>query len=259
MFNKAKLRLKIGRQVIGEKFAGNVEGFALYKEWDAADRKHYYWEEWEITGFNNYDSWVEYDHYSEKVTVYQPVRATMSTAFEQLKKGSSVSITIDRDTAAITGIVKEAGVGELVQQKGKMTYQLFKGDKVAYAEINTPKGILSVEKYYTNDNGSVTTQYDYYLGTRSNKADQKKRFGRVIQPRLYKTKGGQAGLIAGGFILFMVVPSFIPRYETYCTPRTATTSTSASANTSDEIISRSATQNCYRRRVFGGGSGGGGK
>lgn len=254
---RPKARIKIGRMFSGEKISAVAEGYVIYKEWDPADRKNYYWEEWELRGFENYDSWVEYDHYTEKITLYEPLKLPEQLDARTMQKGQSVVVTIDKKT--VVGTVHEAGVGTAVRREGALAYHVFEGDKVAYAEINVPNiGTLSVEYY--NDK-----EQDNYLGKVLNRKEQKRLLGRVVSPLVTKARATVIGTVA--FIGVFSIPTFIPSYENYCTPKTI--SRTLSGNTTrvggqpsqpgDELVSESATQNCYRRKVYGGGGGGGGK
>src|SRR5690606_7095444 len=71
---RPKARMKLGKHLIGSPpWRSLPHGVVVYGEYDRADRTTYYWEEWELLGYENTDFWVEYDHYTRKVTLYRPV------------------------------------------------------------------------------------------------------------------------------------------------------------------------------------------
>lgn len=265
---RPKARLKIGQQYIGQKIAATAQGYVIYKEYDQVDRKNYYWEEWELTGFNDYDSWIEYDHYTEKITLYEPIDLGLNLDPQQLSAGQSLSTTVDG--RPVTLQVKEVGAGTVERREGTLTYHVFKGDVVAYAELTSNLGTISVEKYNEKE-------YDIYLGRVLSKTAQKVELGRVIEPTKV-TKNLKSIIIWAIFgPLFLVVlfaDSLFPSYQSYCTPRTAASNTQSRTITTgsttttlpapsyqpgDEVTSQDANQTCYRRRIYGGGSGGAGK
>ena len=78
-----RARLSPGEQLRGEGRPLSVTGCLLFKEWDPEDRRHYFWEEWQLSGMDDYDTWVELDHYDGRVYLYEPLRFV-----EQLDKES---------------------------------------------------------------------------------------------------------------------------------------------------------------------------
>lgn len=280
---KPAARIKIGSTFLGDKISATAEGYVIYKEYDQEDRQYYYWEEWELRGFNDYDSWIEYDHYTRKITLYEPLKPKEFIDPATLAKGQSIQFTTRRGEV-VDAHVTELGVGTVARREGTLTYHVFAGDKVAYAECRGPNGLYSIEKY--NDK-----ELDIYKGTVLSRSQQKKLLGRIIAPGLwglYRSQSLSAKLYTILFIGVMGL-SFgaeaIPQYETYCTPRTVTrqarpltvqpysptlsptpsisptppTYTAPPASPTDEVVSQDTSQTCYRRRVTGGGGGGGGK
>ena len=67
-----RARLSPGEQLRGEGRPLSVTGCLLFKEWDPEDRRHYFWEEWQLSGMDDYDTWVELDHYDGRVHLYEP-------------------------------------------------------------------------------------------------------------------------------------------------------------------------------------------
>lgn len=277
---KPAARIKLGNTFLGESISATAEGYVIYKQWDAADKKNYYWEEWELRGFNDYDSWIEYDHYTRKISLYEPLKPKEFVDPSLLTKGQVVNFTTRRGEA-IQATVSEVGVGTAVRREGTLTHHVFEGDKVAYAECAGPQGRYCIEKY--NDK-----EIDIYKMQVLTNAQQKKLLGRTVSPGLWGNIKNTPlltkiyVLIFGGIMAFSIVGSALPQYQSFCTPRTATptaaratgtsipltpnptttATTSTTASTvlpTDEVTSQDAKQTCYRRRVYSGGGGGVGK
>ena len=53
----------------------------------------YRWEEWELVGFNNYDSWLEIDHYTRKVSIYEPIYFMEPIDPVNFRKGDTITLT----------------------------------------------------------------------------------------------------------------------------------------------------------------------
>ena len=237
-FIRTCARLKIGQHFMGfgEKTSLTAEGVVLYKEWDATDKRHYYWEEWELRGFNTIDSWIEYDHYTKKVTRYIPLRTTQSIDLASLTAGQQ--LTIDTKDGSVPVTVHEVGAGTVEAVQGTFSYHLFKGDVVRYAELHAVDGQrrFSVEIY--NDK-----EFDIYEGHVLSKQAQKSLLGRVVKPI-------NRNIVLYALFIAVALPlSFWPRQETLCTPRTVT---SASGITTTE-------NHCTTRTIYGSGGSGSGK
>ena len=131
---RTKARLKINQILTGKKTNLRVVGCLLFREWDKKDKRFYYWEEWEITGLADYDSWVEYDHSDQTVSLYEPIRFTQTIDPTQLKKGQSFTVS-EQDGKDHVVVVDEVGIGEIMNIKGKNTYQVFPKELMAYATL----------------------------------------------------------------------------------------------------------------------------
>lgn len=243
MKKRPQARLKIGQSYNGKKTSYIAQGVVVFREWDPKDKQFYYWEEWELTGFNDYDSWVEYDHYTKKISVYEPIDIVERINARDLVAGQKVRLTVNRKL--VYGTVKEVGIASVDYLKGKMSYQLFEDDTFTYATIATAMGEVSIEDYRINGK----YEKDYYLGKRLSKKQQKAQFGKVLYPVNWKGIALSAGIGAA-----VIGPSFIPSYETVCTPRTAATQ----INAQDTVPTTDPNQVCTRRRVFFSGGAGGG-
>jgi len=181
---RTKARLKINQILTGKKTNLRVVGCLLFREWDEKKKRFYYWEEWEITGLADYDSWVEYDHSDQIVSLYEPIRFTKSIDPAQLEKGQSFTVS-EQDGKDHTVVVDEVGVGEIVNIKGKNTYQVFPKELMAYATLKdtgAPKNrqLITIEKYNNRE-------YDAYRKIQLSDKEQKKMFGRTIKPINWST------------------------------------------------------------------------
>ena len=72
--NGTRGNLQVGDLLQGSAGALSVTGCLLFKEWDSQDHCFYYWEEWQLIGASNADTWVEVDHDPGEVLFYEPVR-----------------------------------------------------------------------------------------------------------------------------------------------------------------------------------------
>lgn len=201
---KTRARLKINQILTGEKTNARVVGCLLFREWDEKDKRFYYWEEWEITGLRDYDTWIEYDHDEEEVSLYTPVRFTQAIDPQTLQKGQKVQLT-DVQGNAHNVTVEESGVGQIIAIQGKNTYQVFEGEMMAYATLQTAIGAkkrrVTVEKYNNRE-------YDAYYKVRLNDARQKQMFGRTIGP-LFTKKDVVAWILIIVFGLLMIGASIL--------------------------------------------------
>lgn len=181
MFGKrTQARLKIGEILRGTKTNFRVVGCLLFREWDRKDKTHYYWEEWELLGLENYDSWVEYDQYSHAVSLYEPIRFTTAIDPSTMQQGQQFALTSD-DGKQYQVTVTEVGAGEIVKIKGKNTYQVFEGESMSYATLQLQEDgkqhtrRVTVEKYNNRE-------YDAYIKKPLSAKRQKELFGRTITP-----------------------------------------------------------------------------
>lgn len=276
---KPSARIKIGSTFLGDKISATAEGYLIFKEWDAEDHQNYYWEEWELRGFNDYDSWIEYDHYTRKISLYEPIKFKEFIDPKLLKKNQAITITTTRGESIKANVV-EVGIGKVARREGTLTYHVFEGDEVAYAECAGPTGRYCIEKY--NDK-----EFDIYKMQILTRKQQKQMLGRTVSPGIWgNLKTMSIGtmiylLIFGGGFVWSMYDSVVPRYQSYCTPRnitqpvnppssfssgtnnsntsTSTSTTNSSVLPTDEVTSQDDNQTCYRRRVYSSGGSGTGK
>ena len=175
MLKPTKAKLKLHQILRGEKTNFRVAGCLVFKEKDPADGQFYYWEEWELLGFEDYDSWVEYDHYSGEISVYEPLSFTENVDPSSWGKGQTVNLQVEGESSPQMAVVKDVGEGTIHKIIGKNTYQVFEGEKMNYAVLQMGWRLITVEKY--NDR-----EYDIYEKRILNKTEQKKMFGRTLVP-----------------------------------------------------------------------------
>lgn len=232
-------RMKLGHALVGSPpWRSMPHGVVVYAEKDREDGRWYHWEEWELLGYQNLDYWVEYDHDTRKVTLYWPEDVPERLDPEQLRTGQQVTATVDGRAQQLR--VGEVGAGTIRDLEGSFTYDLQKGQKVAYAELHGDGFVLSVEKFDER-------VLDVYRGRELDAKAQKDHFGKVVAPRR------RASWIVGGFVAVLLLTNLAgacsPDTRTDCTPRSLATAPPAGST----VVSEDANQICYRRPVTGVG------
>lgn len=258
---RPKLRLVLGQELFAEKSGCVVQGYVIYREWDPEDNKSYFWEEWEVggPGSGDRDCWVEYDHYNEKTTLYEPIELDEKLEPWNLRPHQRVVLSIAG--TSYTGIVKEVSTNAVVaRREGQLSCNIVEGDRMHYADIQVvvrdggwSAEHISIERY--ND-----VEYAAYHGMVLSTSDQKRLFQKRIEPTWTRLRMLIVGIFCAalGFIgmIFMLIMNAPPSSNTYCTPRSVS---AAPSNHRDVVISQDDNQTCYRRVVYGGGSRGVGK
>ena len=128
-----RARLSPGEQLRGEGRPLSVTGCLLFKEWDPEDRKYYFWEEWQLSGMDDYDTWVELDHYDGRVYLYEPLRFVEQLDPGSLHPGQILTLTSGTDVYAAR--VVELGAGVLHETVGATSCRLARGEEMGYAEV----------------------------------------------------------------------------------------------------------------------------
>ncbi len=239
-----KAKMSLGKHLIGDPpWRSLPQGVAVYSMVDPEDHKRYYWEEWELLGYDHTDFWVELDHDDNTVTLYQPVEVDPAPHPEQLMLGQEVRIHVagKRRNYQVT----EVGAATLESVRGGFTYDIQAGQTMYYAELTGSDGkVLSIEKY--NE-----VWHDVYAGRVLSRREQKAHFGKVIAPGGGRLLAWFVMPIAGmAAVLGMAASCSSSGSSTYCTPRSA-----VQPVTTDKIVSQDDKQICYRRTVYGGGGG----
>ena len=90
-----KANLQVGEMLQGSGGTLSVRGCLLFKEWDTQDNCFYYWEEWQLIGANDADTWVEFDHDPGEFLLYEPVRLQEKIEPWALAVGQGLQLTIN--------------------------------------------------------------------------------------------------------------------------------------------------------------------
>ncbi len=236
---RPRARMALGKHLVGAPPWRSIpHGVVVYEEYDPADRTTYTWEEWEVLGYENLDFWVEYDHYTRKVTLYRPLEVVERLDPTHLQEGQWLGVTWRGQTHQVR--VDEVGVGRIAYLEGGFTYDLQLGQDVAYAELRGHGFVLSVEKFDER-------VLDVYHGVELDTAGQKAHFGKRVAPRNLR------GLVLGLVIALGIGGLGVACSQTVeqCTPRTVLAEPGGVTTTTEQV--------CVRRSVFGGGGGGLGK
>ncbi|MFF3065853.1 hypothetical protein ACFVQ3_14995 [Oerskovia sp. NPDC057915] len=239
--------MSLGKHLIGAPpWRSLPQGVVVYGEKDPSDGVTYYWEEWEVLGYENLDFWVEYDHDTKAVTLYRPAESEEALDPTRMRKGQTVTVTVAGTKHR--AVVSEVGVGTIASLDGSFTYDLTVGQRVAYAELRANRTVFSLEKF---DDRII----DLYHGTVLDSEGQKAHFGKRVAPRDVKVNPVVAFvlILAAGIGLFSACGDRDVDDDD-CTPRTVEQQYDASG---DLVPTENDT--CYRRSVYGGGGGGLGK
>jgi len=197
--NGTRANLQVGDMLQGS--AGNlsVRGCLLFKEWDTRDRCFYYWEEWQLIGGSNADTWVELDHDPGEILFYEPVRLQEAIEPWALAVGQRLQLTISG--APHQALVEEVTTGTLENVIGSPVCPLNIGEIMTYVELRLtdPAGVTS---RLTIDSHRFRDLLAYRKTTLSS-AQQKQLFGRV----LYNSRpvGGGAGRNIGCALVGAIV------------------------------------------------------
>ena len=244
-----RANLQVGEMLQGS--AGNlsVRGCLLFKEWDTQDRCFYYWEEWQLIGGSNADTWVELDHDPGEILFYEPVRLQEMIEPWALAVGQRLQLTING--APHQALVEEVTTGTLESVIGSPVCPLNIGETMTYVELRLtdPAGGTS---RLTIDSHRFRDLLAYRKTTLSS-AQQKQLFGRVLCSS--RPVGGGTGRKIGCAIVAAIV-SIVLAVGLFSACSSSSRSNGAdSTSTSDSSSSRT-----YRHRpVYGGGGGGVGK
>ena len=248
--NGTRGNLQVGDLLQGSAGALSVTGCLLFKEWDSQDHCFYYWEEWQLIGASNSDTWVEVDHDPGEVLFYEPVRLQEKIEPWALTVGQTMQMTING--VLHRGMVEEVTTGTLENVIGSPVCPLNIGETMTYAEVRLtdPAGVtsrLTIDSHRFRD---LLAYRKISLST----AQQKQLFGRVLYNRRSVT--GRTGrnigcAVVAAFVSIVLVGGLFSacsnpgRYSGDADP----TSTSHSGSSRG-----------YRHRpVYGGGGGGVGK
>ena len=235
--NGTRGNLQVGDLLQGSAGALSVTGCLLFKEWDSQDHCFYYWEEWQLIGASNSDTWVEVDHDPGEVLFYEPVRLQETIEPWALTVGQTMQMTT---------------TGTLENVIGSPVCPLNIGETMTYAEVRLtdPAGVtsrLTIDSHRFRDLLA-------YRKTSLSTAQQKQLFGRVLYNRRSVT--GRTGRNIGCAVVAALVSIvLVGGLFSACSNLSRTSGDADPTSTSHSGSSRS-----YRHRpVYGGGGGGVGK
>ena len=235
-----KANLQVGEMLQGSGGTLSVRGCLLFKEWDTQDNCFYYWEEWQLIGANDADTWVEFDHDPGEFLLYEPVRLQEKIEPWALAVGQGLQLTINGTPHQ--AVVKEVTTGTLEEVIGSPVCPLNICETMTYVELalTDPAGVTSK---LTIDSHRFLDLLAYRKTTLS-KGRQKQLFGRVLYNSRNVSglvaRNSRRALLSGAAVIGLAVGVF-----SSCT-RSGT--------------SRTGTSGGYRNRtVYGGGGGGVGK
>ena len=171
-----RARLSPGEQLRGEGRPLSVTGCLLFKEWDPEDRKYYFWEEWQLSGMDDYDTWVELDHYDGRVYLYEPLRFVEQLDPGSLHPGQILTLTSGTDVYAAR--VVELGAGVLHETVGATSCRLAQGEEMGYAEVELTdaRGATSRVTFDSHGYRDLVS----YRKRRLGRAEQRHLFGKMI-------------------------------------------------------------------------------
>ena len=250
LVNGTRGNLQVGDLLQGSAGALSVTGCLLFKEWDSQDHCFYYWEEWQLIGASNADTWVEVDHDPGEVLFYEPVRLQEKIEPWALTVGQMMQLTIDG--VLHRGMVEEVTTGTLENVIGSPVCPLNIGETMTYAEVRLtdPAGVTS---RLTTDSHRFRDLLAYRKTSLST-AQQKQLFGRVLHNRRSVT--GRTGRNIGCAVVAALVSIvLVGGLFSACSNPGRSNGDADPTSTSHSGSSRS-----YRHRpVYGGGGGGVGK
>lgn len=170
-------RLSPGEQLRGEEGRPlSVMGCLLFKEWDPEDRIYYFWEEWQLSGMDDYDTWVELDHYDGRVHLYEPLRFVEQLDPGSLHPGQILTLTSGTDVYAAR--VVELGAGVLHKKVGTTSCHLARDEEMGYAEVELTDAGGRTSRVTFDSHGY--RDLVSYRKRRLGRAEQRRLFGKVI-------------------------------------------------------------------------------
>ena len=197
-----RARLSPGEQLRGEGRPLSVTGCLLFKEWDPEDRKYYFWEEWQLSGMDDYDTWVELDHYDGRVYLYEPLRFVEQLDPGSLHPGQILTLTSGTDVYAAR--VVELGAGVLHEVAGTTSCSLARGEEMGYAEVELTdaRGATSRVTFDSHGYRDLVS----YRKRRLGRAEQRRLFGKAIAaPTTARSGSGSDQSVNSGIVWVMVM------------------------------------------------------
>ena len=196
-----RARLSPGEQLRGEGRPLSVTGCLLFKEWDPEDRRHYFWEEWQLSGMDDYDTWVELDHYDGRVYLYEPLRFVEQLDPGSLHPGQILTLTSGTDVYAAR--VVELGAGVLHEVVGTTSCRLAQGEEMGYAEVELTDAQGATSRITFDSHGY--RDLVSYRKRRLGRAEQRRLFGKAIAAPTARPGSGSDQSVNSGIVWVMVM------------------------------------------------------
>ena len=150
---RTRARLTVGEVLDGAQCGQlRVQGCLLYKEWDEEDRGFSYWEEWELAGSDRREYWVEVDHDSDAVSLYE--RLPAADVIDPAWLDADRSVVLVGSLAGRWGRVAERGVGVVEQVLGRTTGSASPGEPMIYATVRLAGHGVPAEVTFENRRGA---------------------------------------------------------------------------------------------------------
>ena len=195
-------RLSPGEQLRGEEGRPlSVMGCLLFKEWDPEDRIYYFWEEWQLSGMDDYDTWVELDHYDGRVHLYEPLRFVEQLDPGSLHPGQILTLTSGTDVYAAR--VVELGAGVLHEVVGTTSCRLAQGEEMGYAEVELTDAQGATSRITFDSHGY--RDLVSYRKRRLGRAEQRRLFGKAIAAPTARPGSGSDQSVNSGIVWVMVM------------------------------------------------------
>ena len=196
-----RARLSPGEQLRGEGRPLSVTGCLLFKEWDPEDRRHYFWEEWQLSGMDDYDTWVELDHYDGRVYLYEPLRFVEQLDPGSLHPGQILTLTSGTDVYAAR--VVELGAGVLHKKVGTTSCRLARDEEMGYAEVELTDAGGRTSRVTFDSHGY--RDLVSYRKRRLGRAEQRRLFGKAIAAPTARPGSGSDQSVNSGIVWVMVM------------------------------------------------------
>lgn len=189
-----RARLRIGAVLDGQDGSLAVVSCLMLRERDREDGCFYSWEEWLLSGEGAQDVWLEVDHDTGEVFLYEPMPFTEPINARYLAVGQILTVTSGGVVYAAR--VTQVGVGELREIMGTADMRIQRGERLGYAELELTdaQGAITratIDSHHLRDAVS-------YRKIPLPASEQRRRYGRVLyRPRLGRTASHDDHPISG--------------------------------------------------------------
>lgn len=176
-----RARLEIGTILNGQDGSLSVVSCLVFRERDREDGCFYSWEEWLLLGEGAQDVWLEVDHDTGEVFLYEPMPFTEPINARYLAPDQILTVTSGGVVYAAR--VTQVGAGELREVVGTADLRIRRGERLGYAELELTdaQGAITQATIDSHHLRDVLSYRKIPLPA----SEQRRRFGRVLyRPRL---------------------------------------------------------------------------